>query len=298
MVGIELVSIYKPKSLSDALEFLDKNAPDVKPIAGGTELLLLIRDKKIKPPKYLLDLYPLKKQLSYVKVENGLVRIGALTTVHELSQSVLHRDKRFAGFVDVYDKFGTMALRFEATIGGNLNAATQYSDYITLMLVFDASVRLESVKGVRELKLSEFVLDKRKTALNPNELVTEVVFREPPLDSSSSFVKFDRREILIAGIVTEATYLHLEGDTIKDVRISFDMVAGRRIPARALKTEEFLRGKSFTNDLLEEAAEKVLPSEMSRVTDWWTTADYRLEMSKVSLKRGLKLAYERVKGVR
>ncbi|MCI4461444.1 MAG: FAD binding domain-containing protein [Thermogladius sp.] len=296
MIVIETISIYKPKSLSDALEFLDKHAPDVKPIAGGTELLLLIRDKKIKPPKYLLDLNPLKKTLSYVKVEGGVVKIGALTSIYDLSQTILHSDKRYAGFVDVWEKFGTMALRFEATIGGNLNAATQYSDYITLLLAFDANVKLESVKGVRELKLSEYIVDKRKTALNPNELLVEVSFKEPPAESSSSFIKFDRREILIAGIVTEATYLHLEDDVIKDVRIAFDMVSGKRIPARAVKTEEFLRGKRFSSEVVEEAAEKILPSEMTRVTDWWATAEYRLEMSKVSLKRGLKLAYERIRG--
>ena len=296
MIVIETISIYKPKSLSDALEFLDKNAPDVKPIAGGTELLLLIRDKKIKPPKYLLDLNPLKKTLSYVKVEGGVVKIGALTSIYDLSQTILHSDKRYAGFVDVWEKFGTMALRFEATIGGNLNAATQYSDYITLLLAFDANVKLESVKGVRELKLSEYIVDKRKTALNPNELLVEVSFKEPPAESSSSFIKFDRRELLIAGIVTEATYLHLEDDVIKDVRIAFDMVSGKRIPARAVKTEEFLRGKRFSSEVVEEAAEKILPSEVTRVTDWWATAEYRLEMSKVSLKRGLKLAYERIRG--
>jgi carbon-monoxide dehydrogenase medium subunit len=296
VIVIETISIYKPKNLSDALEFLDKNAPDVKPIAGGTELLLLIRDKKIKPPKYLLDLNPLKKTLSYVKVEGGLVKIGALTSIYDLSQSVLHSDKRYAGFVDVWEKFGTMALRFEATIGGNLNAATQYSDYITLLLAFDANVKLESVRGVRELKLSEYIVDKRKTALNPNELLVEVSFKEPPAESSSSFIKFDRRELLIAGIVTEATYLHLENEVIKDVRVVFDMVSGRKIPARAVKTEEFLRGKRFSSEVLEEAAEKILPSEMTRVTDWWTTAEYRLEMSKASLKRGLKLAYERIRG--
>jgi len=296
VIVIETISIYKPKNLSDALEFLDKNAPDVKPIAGGTELLLLIRDKKIKPPKYLLDLNPLKKTLSYVKVEGGLVKIGALTSIYDLSQSVLHSDKRYAGFVDVWEKFGTMALRFEATIGGNLNAATQYSDYITLLLAFDANIKLESVRGVRELKLSEYIVDKRKTALNPNELLVEVSFKEPPAESSSSFIKFDRRELLIAGIVTEATYLHLENEVIKDVRVVFDMVSGRKIPARAVKTEEFLRGKRFSSEVLEEAAEKILPSEMTRVTDWWTTAEYRLEMSKASLKRGLKLAYERIRG--
>lgn len=266
------------------------------PLAGGTELLLLIRDKKIKPPKYLVDLLPLKSKLSYARLENGKVRIGALTTVYDLSETFLHRDRRFAGFIDAWNKFGNIVLRFEATIGGNINAATQYSDYVTLLLAFDASVKLESVKGSRELKLWEYVVDKRTTARRPNEILTEVSFNEPPAKSSSSFVKFDRREILIAGIVTEATYLWVEDGVIKDVKLAFDMVSDKRAPSRAIKTEEFLRGRAFSEDVITEAAEKILPQEMRRVSDWWATAEYRMDMSKVALKRGLKLAYSRIGG--
>ncbi len=264
-------------------------------MAGGSELLLLIRDRKIPVPKYVVVLEPLKKDLSYVRIEDGTVRIGALTTLWELHNSILGRDKRFAGFEDVFHGFATMAMRFYATIAGNLVSATQYNDYITLLLVYDAKLKLQSVNGVRELSLEDFLIDKRKVDLKPNELITEISFKLPPENSSSSFIKFDRRRILIAGVVTGAAYLELDGNTIKDVRVSFDMVRDKRIPARAKKTEEFLRGKELSEEVLEEAAENVLPTEMVRITDWWTTAEYRMDMSKVVLKRNILKAAERIR---
>ena len=295
-MAIPAFDLYRPKSLEDALEFLDKHAGEAKPLAGGTELLLLIRDRRIPIPKYLVVLESIRRELAYVRMDGDVVRIGAATTLWELSRSFLHRDKRFAGFIDVFDGFGTMAHRFYATIGGNILSATQFNDYITLLLVYDASVTLRSVNGERTLKLEEFLIDKRRVDIKPNELLVEISFRAPPENSSSSFIKFDRRRLLIAGVVTGAALLTLEDDVIKDVRVSFDMVRDKRIPARARKTEEFLRGKKLSLEVLEEAAEKVLPTEMVRVTDWWTTAEYRMDMSKVVLKRNILRAAERIRG--
>jgi carbon-monoxide dehydrogenase medium subunit len=295
VVVLSSFELYRPSSLEDALVFLEKNAPDAKPMAGGTELLVLLRDRVIKPPRYIVDLSPLRRELSYVKVSGEYVKIGALTTIWELSRSFLHSDVRYAGFVDVFKKFGTMALRFEATIGGNIMTATQYSDYATLLLVYDARVKLLSTRGSRILSLEELLVDKRVTGAKPDELLVEVLFPEPPRSASSAFVKFDRREVLIAGVVTSATYLDLEGDVIRDVRVSFDMVREKRVPRRARVTEGFLRGKRFTDEVLFEASERVLSGEMERVTDWWTTAEYRLDMSKVALRRGLYKCYERIK---
>ncbi|MGB9827197.1 MAG: FAD binding domain-containing protein [Thermosphaera sp.] len=290
--------MYRPKTLEDALEFLSKNAPDVKPLAGGTELLVLIRDKKIPTLKYLLDLSPLKKHLSYVKIEDGKVRIGATTTLYEISRTFLHSDVRFAGFVDTWKKFGTLAIRFSATIGGNVVAGTQYSDYATLLLAYNANVKAVSSRGERSIPLEKFILDKRITDLRPDELVKEVEFAIPPQGSSSSFVKFDRRELLIAGIITGAFFLTLEEGKIRDVKIAFDMVKGKRAPARSHEVEGFLLGKTFSEDLIEKAAEEVLPTYMERITDWWTTAEYRLDMSKVALRRGLLKCKTRIeKGV-
>ncbi|WP_148676500.1 FAD binding domain-containing protein [Thermosphaera aggregans] len=290
--------LYRPRSIEDALEFLSKNAPDVKPLAGGTELLVLIRDKKIPTPKYLLDLTPLKKQLSYVKIEEGKVKIGSTTTLYELSRTFLHSDVRFAGFVDVWKKFGTFAIRFSATIGGNLAAATQYSDYITLLLAYDARVKAISANGERTIPVEKLVLDKRVTSLRPDELIKEVEFDAPPESSSSSFIKFDRRELLIAGIVTGAFFLRLDQGKIQDVKVAFDMVKDKRVPARAREVENFLLGKMFSEELVNQAADEILPASMERITDWWTTAEYRLDMSKIALKRGLLKCKTRIeKGV-
>lgn len=242
-----------------------------------------------------MDLSPLKDKLSYVIIENGSVRIGAMTTLWELRNSPLWNDARFAGFVDVWKGFGTMAIRFNATIGGNIGSATQYSDLITLLLVYDARVKLASVKGTRVVPLEELLIEKRQLAMEPRELIVEVQFEEPPRASSTSFSKFDRRKQLIAGIVTGAAYLELEGTKVKDVRISFDMVRQKRVPGRAKEVEGFLKGKELSDEVLEEAA-GVLEKEMQRVSDWWTSAWYRLEMSKVVLKRNLLTAKKRIEG--
>lgn len=227
-------------------------------------------------------------------MEDGKVRIGALTSVYNLSLSILHRDVRFAGFVDVWKKFGTMAIRFSATIGGNVATAVQYSDYIPLLLVYNASVKVASANGEREVPLEEFIVDSRKTVLEPHELITEITFDYPPDKTSSAFIKFDRRNLLIAGIITNAVYMTLDNGVIKDVRVAYDMVRNKRIPARVREVEEFLKNTVYTDEIVEKATESILPRVMERVSDWWTTAEYRLEMSKTALKRGLRIVKERV----
>jgi len=282
-----MFDLYKPASLDDAVKFLANNYPDAMPLAGGTELLILIRDGKIKPPKYLVDLAPLRKQLSYVVVENGYVKIGALTTIWELSNTILHRDIRFAGFRDVWHKFGTIVLRFSATIGGNIATATDFSDYIVLLLAYDASVKLTGVNGERVVSLEKLLVNRRKLDLKPGELITEILIPEPPVNASSAFEKFDRRRILIAGLANTASYLHVEGKKILEAKISLDTVGEKRIPERIRILEDLLKGKELSEELIERVIEDLLPRIIKKYTDWWTTAEYRLEMSKVTVKRTL-----------
>lgn len=288
--------LYRPSSLDDALDFLDKHGVEAKPLAGGTELLVLIKDRRIPLPKYLVDLSRLKNELSYIRDENSYLRVGALTTIWELNQSILGRDTRYAGFQDVFHGFATMSLRFTATIGGNIVSATQYSDYITLLLVYNAKVKIRSINGERIVDLDKFLLDKRRVDLEPNELVVEIIIPKPNINCSSSFYKFDRRRQLIAGIVTGATLLCMDDDVIDDVKVSFDMVREKRIPGRLIGVEEYLRNKKFSIEEINKVSEEILPREIVRVSDWWTTAEYRLEMSKVVLRRNLIRSYERIKG--
>ena len=286
--------MYIPKDLDDALEYLDKNAPDSIPIAGGTDVLIQIREGKLKP-KVLVDLSGLKSQLSYVKRFNGKIAIGALTSVAELDESFLVKDRRYLGFADVSAKFASPILKALATIGGNIGVAVSASDYVTLLHVLNAQVKLVSVKGERVIPLEKLIVDKRTLAKEPNEIIYEVLFNELPENSSTAFMKFDRREMIIIGYVTCATYLQLENNVIEDARLAFDRVAGR-VPGRARKTEDFLKGKEFSLEVIRQAYNEVLPEEMKRKSDFRASAEYRLDMSKVMMKRALLKAKSRIEG--
>jgi xanthine dehydrogenase iron-sulfur cluster and FAD-binding subunit A len=107
-------------------------------------------------------------------------------------------------------------------------------------------------------------------------------------------MKIDKRRGHIMGLAIGAVYAEYDGDLIKDVRIAFDSVS-KPFPERAFLTESFLRGKKFSEELLREASDTVLPKEMVRYTGRRASAEYRLHLSKVILRRALTKTYERLK---
>ncbi len=260
-------------------------------MAGGTDLLIQMRSGVVKP-KLILDLWPLRKELSYVKSGDGYVRIGALTTIEELGNSFLVSDKRYLGFRDLYKQFATPYLKTLATIGGNIGTGHPMSDAAILLLALDAEVKLSSIEGDRWVKLEDLFVGLRNIARKPNELITEIRFKEIPENSSTALLKLDRRRGHAMGYVIAAAYMALEGNKIIDVRLSFDSI-GKPFPGRAYKTEEFLKGKEFSIDTIHESF-KVMENEMTRISDYRAPAEYRLDLSKVLMKRCLLLIKSRV----
>lgn len=287
-------NVYRPSSLDEALSILSKEGKDVVPMAGGTELLVLIRDGWVRPKK-VLDLWPVKKELTYVKREDGYIKIGAMTTAAELCSSEIMNDKRFLGFKDICKVFASPFLRNLATVGGNVGCSHPMSDLSIMLLAYDAEVKLRSAGGERYVPLTKFFSGLRKNVRNPEELIVEIRFPEPPQNSSSAFLKFDRRWSHAMGYVIVGAYMALEGNKIADVRLAFDST-GDPYPARAFKTEEFLRGKEFSEEVIREAYNNVLPNEMKRIDDYRASAEYRLDLSKVLMKRVLLKIKERIEG--
>ncbi|OYT51436.1 MAG: molybdopterin dehydrogenase [Desulfurococcales archaeon ex4484_204] len=294
MINILRFNVYIPSSLEDALEFLKREGVEAAPMAGGTDLLVLMRDG-VKRPRKVLDLWPLRRELAFVKRGDGWVRIGALTTIEELNASGLARDRRYLGFMDAYKQFGAPYLRAIATVGGNIGTAHPLSDVVILLLALDAEVRLVSVDGERWVPLSKLFRGKRETVLTPTELITEVRFKETPKGSSTVLLKFDRRWGHSMGYVIVGAYMHLDGGRIADVRLAFDSM-GEPYPGRAFKTEDFLKGKEFRSEVISEACSNVLPREMRRIDDYRASAEYRLDLSKVLMKRALLKIKSRIEG--
>ena len=278
--------VYRPTSLEDALKALKTSEEPLKPLAGGTDVLVLLRDGKVRVKK-VLDLWPLRKDLSYVKIDGDILRIGALTTVTDFcSWGELKNDVRLAGFRDVCMNFASPHIRNVATIGGNIGTSHPLSDFSVLLLTYDATVILTSLNGEREVPLTNFFTGLRTNVRKPYELITEINFKIPSENTSSAFMKFDRRWGHSMGYVLSAALMTLENNVIKEVRLAFDSVS-KPHPERAFKTEGFLKGKSFSEDLIDKACNEVLPTEMKRIDDYRASAEYRLYLSKVLMKRAL-----------
>ncbi|HDN75985.1 MAG TPA: hypothetical protein ENG05_02525 [Acidilobales archaeon] len=128
----------------------------------------------------------------------------------------------------------------------------------------------------------------------PNEVITEVRFKELPDNSSTALMKFDRRKVHVMGYIVTAASMTLTDGKISKVAIAFDSM-GKPYPGRAKMTEEALKGMEFSIDKISRVIDEVLPKEMSRITDYRATAEYRLYLSKVLLKRVLQKIKERIR---
>jgi len=285
--------LYIPEGLSDALEFLDTHQDGTYLIANGSDLINRIQRRQCTPSA-LVDLSGLS-ELSYVRNENGIIRIGALTTVSEIVESPLI-DSRLDVFREVAAKFGGPSICNVATIGGNICAASSSEDLIPVMLVLDAQVRLKSKDGERVLPLGEFLKGKRLTELRSNEILIETAFCQLDENSTCAFEKVGMRNSLIIAFVNSAVYLKLDRSMrrIDDIRIAFNRVAGK-IPGRAKRTEEELRGTLLGPETIQ-AALSMLRRELQPTSDFRVSAEYRMDVACVLFKRALDRCVRRLIG--
>ncbi|WP_440059507.1 FAD binding domain-containing protein [Thermogladius sp. 4427co] len=277
---------YEPKSLEEALELLDKLGPDAKVLAGGTDLLVKMKAGFVRP-KYIVNIKKVPG-LRYIRVEDGYLKIGALTTWNDLEESEVL--KYFPALADAVDQMGSLQVRVMGTIGGNLCNASPAADSAPPLLVYDAEVVLASVKGVRVVRLEDFFTGPGKTVCSFNELLTEI--RVPFREGSSAFIKIARTSMDLA-IASVAVRARFEGSRIEDVAVALGSVAPK--PIRARRVEEMLRGLDIGSDRILDAL-NVVVEEISPITDIRSTAWYRREVSKVLVYDALMKACERSRG--
>jgi 2-furoyl-CoA dehydrogenase FAD binding subunit len=285
--------MFVPEGLTDLLEYLDTHQTGVSLIANGSDLINRIQRRQITP-KTIVDLSGLS-EMNYVKKEDRTIKIGALTTITDLASSPI-LDSRYAVFLEVAAKFGGPAIRNVATVGGNICAASSSEDLLPVFLVLNATVRLKSKLGERSLRLDEFLKGKRMTDLRPNEILVEVMFPELSEDSACAFEKIGMRSSLIIAFVSSAVYLKLDkkaGRTV-DVRIAFNRV-GAKTPERAKLSEEVLRGKSMSTQLVNQAI-STLNGELRLSSDFRASGEYRTQVATVLFKRALERCYAKLVG--
>ena len=285
--------MYIPENLADLLQYLDEHQTGHHLIANGSDLINRIQRKQVNP-KTIVDLSGLS-EFNYVRKEGKTVKIGALTTISDLASSPII-DSRLEAFREVASKFGGPSITNVATVGGNICAASSSEDLLPVFLILDAKVKLLSTHGERIMLVEEFLKGKRLTDLKSNEILTEVMFEGPAPNSSCAFEKVGMRNSLIIALVNSAVLLTLEKGTrsVMDIRIAFNRVTGK-IPQRARKVEEQLRGARLTDEKVASAVVS-LRNELKLSSDFRASEEYRTSVAGALFTRALNRCAERLIG--
>jgi CO/xanthine dehydrogenase FAD-binding subunit len=272
-----------PQTVAEACSLLSKYGKSAKVIAGGTDLLVKMKERELAP-QYLVGLKGIN-DLDYIEYDEvGGLRIGALTSNDSVAGSVVIREK-FGLLSEAAAKIGTPQIRNMGTIVGNLCNAAPSADTAPPLIALGARVKLVSSKGERTVLLEEFFTGPGETVLQTNELLTEIQVPKPIPGTRGVYIKlFPRGAVDIAAVGVAVLLILSDDGTCSDAKIVLGAVAPT--PVRANMAEAVIKGKQGKNGVIEEVAETAA-EEARPISDVRCSADYRREMVKVLTRRAL-----------
>ena len=246
---------YKiPKTLQEACDLLWQAEGNAKIIAGGTDLVIGLRNGDQKPP-FIIDITKME-ELRKIEEKNGTVSVGAAVTHAEIASSSLVK-KYGKVLSDATSEIGSPQIRNIGTIGGNIINASPAADTVPALIVLDAVGRVVSKEGEKEIPLVQLFKGPYETNLKPHEILVQVQFKKLPSGVRSSFVRLARREAMAIARMSVAIILQMEKgkDRIEDIRVSAGSITPT--PQRMSDAEAILKGKSPDEGLLKMASRKV-----------------------------------------
>lgn len=269
---------FQPQSLEEALE-LKKKIPGSRFIAGGTDLMVQIRSKELKPMA-LISLRSIP-DLSSIEI-NGSIRIGAMTTVTDLlyNPDLEHQAKLL---VDAARRLGSPQIRNVATIGGNLCNCSPCADLALPLLVLEAKARIESVSGTQDIPLQKFFEGPGKSCLSSDQILTDIFIEPVSSNTKSVFLKKGRVKMDLA-VASVALLLEMEGETCRKARVAAGSVAP--VPLRLQKVEVLLEGRVLSPELADQA-QRMASESVAPISDVRGTEEYRRQIVGVYVKRGM-----------
>ena len=322
------ISIYRPTSLEEAIRILSHHGTEAGVYAGGTDLLVRLKNRLQQAPAYLVDIKRIDN-LRYIKQDgNGGVQIGAATKLSEIAESSLLK-QRYPMLVEAVNMISSPELRNVSTLGGDLlqEVWCQYlrggyscwrnggyicygaigdnsyyhsamggrlcyavypGDAATALIPFDATVKLATPSGTKELSVEQLVpgdmlVDGRiqSHVVRYNEILTEVVIPASKPGLRASFEKLRPRGVWDFAMASLAMSLQMRGDAIEDARVVFGGISGK--PLRETVVENFLKGKSLTRSqaMSEDLARQAVSIALANA------APLKYNAAKIDMAKGL-----------
>lgn len=272
--------LLRPVTAAEASRMLQDYGEESRLLAGGTALLLALRQRLLTPPHIVfLGGVPGLRRIEFDE-RNGL-RIGALATVAEIAAHPVIR-ARYPMMADMARQVANPQVRSMATLGGNLCYGDPATDPPTCLMAMGARALIIGPDGEREIELQDFFVDYYETALRPAEIVVQIQIPVPAAGAAGLYTRFVKTRAEHRPLVGVAVIARAVGGECRDARITVG--ASTLIPTRVHRAEEFLEGKMVTPDVLREMAE-MAASDVSVVSDIRGDEAYRRDMIRVVLAR-------------
>ncbi len=275
---------HEPASLAEALSLVKKHGDDAQLIAGGTNLVIMMRQGLVQP-KHVIGMRKLRDLRGIAPTAQGGIEIGALTTHREVERSAMV-ERFFPALCETFGHVATVRIRNQATIGGNVVHADPAQDPPPMLLALNAEIVVASDGKTRAIPATAFFRDFFEVALEPGEIVTAIRIPPQPSGMKGTYVKFLPQSKDDYATVSVAVVMKLgSGGTCEDIRIGLGALGPT--PLRAPKTEAALKGKKLTDKVIAEAA-ALVRDEVDPLDDIRGSAKYKREMARVWTERAIK----------
>ena len=276
-----------PNQVSEAISLLQKHGEEAKILAGGHSLIPAMK-LRFAMPEYLIDISGIDG-LEYIREEDGQLKIGAMTRESSLEESNLIKDN-YPLLLDTVKMIADPQVRNMATVGGNLAHGDPANDHPATMIALRASVAVEGPNGRREIGIDDFFPDFFTTALEDNEILTEIRIPASQPGSGGAYQKIERKVGDYAAAAV-ACQLSLEADgKIQQIGIGLTNVGP--VPIRSVGAEGNLRGKTPDDSLIQESG-RLAAEECNPVDDLRGSAGYKRDLVNELTQRSIKISIER-----
>jgi aerobic carbon-monoxide dehydrogenase medium subunit len=271
-----------PTTVDDAVAALAQAGEDAKVIAGGQTLMPVLR-LRLAAPTVLVDLGRID-ELRGVREDGDSLVIGAMTTYYDLLRNPLV-SKHALLLAEATRTVADPQIRHRGTLGGNLAHADPAGDLSAPVLALEATLTVAGPSGRRSIPAAEFFVDYFTTALQPDEIITEVQIPKHT-DWAARYEKL-HRVAQAWSIVAVAATVEVDGGIVRQARIALTNMAS--VPVRARGVEESLIGQAASEDLIRAAAEHAAEG-IDPMTDGNADADYRSHLAKILTRRAVATA--------
>lgn len=277
---IPAFDLLKPATVAEASEMLLAHGDEARPIAGGTTLVILMKQRALRF-SHLVDLQSIRGLDRITETDGGL-SIGALATHRSVERSPLVQ-RRAPALAQAFSHVGNVRIRETASVGGNLAHADYRLDPPPALLVLDAEVVLAGAEGTRVVALKDFYRGMYETVLEPGEILAEVRVPRAPEGARTVYSRFSSLSANDWPCIGVAALLSLDGGSVGELRLGLSGVAEAPLPAVGLGR---FQGEPCSEELWDAVCDAV-DDQISPVSDLRGSADYKREMTRVWIKRTL-----------